>query len=175
MKTYDYTLTFSILASDKSIEQCTDLLFEAGCDDALVGIGAKGSIALNFNRLAESAEQAIQSSIAQVTIAIAGAQLLEVKPDMVGLSDIANLVGCSRQNIRKLATDSKTPFPQPSVSGTVPLWHFFEVGSWLMENSRVKSKPSVEAIEVSKLAFKLNLEAQKNRFEQCIAEPKPTY
>jgi hypothetical protein len=58
-------------------------------------------------------------------MAIAGAELLEVKPNLVGLSDIAELMGCSRQNIRQLVAGTKTPFPQPSATGSAPLSHFY--------------------------------------------------
>ncbi len=104
---------------------------------------------------------------------ISGSELLEVKPDLVGLSEIGELVNCSCQNIRKLATGSKVAFPQLSVSGSVPLWHFFEVGNWLMDSPPIKSKPTAESIEVSKIAFKLNIDVQQNRFEKSIVEPKP--
>ena len=175
MKHYEYSLSFSLAKATKTSEECTDLLFEAGCDDAVVGVGAANSIALTFDRRSDTAESAIRQSIAQVTMAIAGAELLEVKPDLVGLSDIAELVGCSRQNIRQLAADTKTPFPQPSATGSVPLWHFYEVGLWLMDNKRVKSKPTLESLEVSKTAFKLNMDVQHQRFERCVADNKPTY
>jgi hypothetical protein len=44
-----------------------------------------------------------------------------------------------------------------------------------MENKRVKSKPTLESLEVSKAAFKLNMDVQHQRFERFVAENKPTY
>ena len=175
MKTYEYSLTFRLPASNPNPDDYLDILFEAGCDDALIGLGTQGSIAIDFTRLKSSASKAVHSAINQVKMAIPGVELLEVKPDLVGLSDIAELVNCSRQNIRKLAVDSKVAFPQPSVSGSVPLWHFFEVGRWLMDSPRIKSKPTEESIEISKIAFKLNMAVQHDRFEKCVAEDKSVY
>jgi hypothetical protein len=38
-----------------------------------------------------------------------GAELVEASPDFVGLTDVADLVGCSRQNIRKLMLTHSAP------------------------------------------------------------------
>ena len=175
MKNYEYTLTFSLPESSDSPEDYLDALFEAGCDDALIALGGTGSIAIDFIRAAETAESAVQSAIAQVQLAIPGAELLELKPDLVGITDIAELANCSRQNIRKFVIDTKALFPQPSVSGSVPLWHFYEVGNWLINNPRVKSKPQLESVEIAKIAFQINIDAQRKRFNRSIAEAKADY
>jgi len=175
MKSYEYTLTFSLQESGNNTEAYLDALFEAGCDDALIAVGGTGSIAIDFIRAAETAESAVQSAIAQVQLAIPGAELLELKPDLVGITDIAELANCSRQNIRKFVTDEKAFFPQPSVSGSVPLWHFYEVGNWLINNPRVKSKPQQESIEIAKIAFQINIDAQRKRFNKSITEAAPDY
>lgn len=180
MNNYEFTLSFSLQAaslqaSDNCPEAYLDALFEAGCDDAIIGVGATSAIALDYARQAESAESAVQQAIAQVQLAIPGSELIELKPDLVGITDIAELANCSRQNIRKFVTDSKTLFPLPSVSGTVPLWHFYEVANWLINNQRVKSKPQPESVEIAKIAFEINIEAQRKRFNRSIAEAKADY
>lgn len=179
MNSYEFTLAFSLPAASNNPEDYLDALFEAGCDDALIAVGGTGSIAIDFIRLAASAESAVQQATVQVRRAIPGAELLEVKPDLVGITDIAELAHCSRQNIRKFVTDEKSHFPQPSVSGSVPLWHFYEVGNWLINNPRVKSKPQPESIEISRIAFQINIDAQRKRFNKsvagAVAEGKPDY
>ena len=164
-KTFDFTLTFSLSRYSSNPENYLDALFEAGCDDAIVGTGMPGSIALNFSRGAKSAEDAIQQAVRDVRKAIPDAELLELKPDLVGISDIAGLLGCSRQNIRKLATKGSLNFPQPTVSGSVPLWHFYEVANWLIKNARTKIKPKEEDVEISRVTFQKNLEVQRNRYQ----------
>src|SRR5439155_384770 len=74
----------------------------AGCDDALVGIGQPGRIALEFTREAHSAEAALVSALTDVKRAIPSARLIEAAPDFVGLTDVAEVVGMTRQNMRKL-------------------------------------------------------------------------
>ena len=168
MNTYDFTLTFALAERSSNPENYLDGLFEAGCDDALVGTGIPGSIALNFTRPAKSAENAIRQAVHDVQKAIPDAKLIELKPDLVGISDIAGLLGCSRQNIRKLATDGNSSFPSPSVSRSVPLWHFCEVANWLARNSRVKIKPRAPDVEVAKIAYEKNLEVQRSRYQMLF-------
>ena len=167
-KTYDFTLTFSLSGHGSNSENYLDTLYEAGCDDAIVGTGMPGSIALNFSRTAKSAENAIRKAIFDVQNAVPDAVLTELKPDLVGISDMAALLECSRQNVRKLATNANSNFPRPAVSGSVPLWHFYDVATWLLKNSRVKIKPRAEDIEIAKVAFQKNLEVQRNRLQQLV-------
>lgn len=84
MKEYEFTLKF--IFSDASInpESFVDLLGEGGCDDALIGVGQAGQIALNFNREADNAFTAICSAIADVKYVIPEAVLIEATPGFVG-------------------------------------------------------------------------------------------
>lgn len=59
-----------------------DRLGAAGCDDALVGVGQPGRIALEFVREAESAEAALMSALADVKRPIPSAEFIEAAPDL---------------------------------------------------------------------------------------------
>jgi hypothetical protein len=98
---WEFILKFRL--PDRAIdpESWLDVLYEAGCDDVTVGTGKAGVIALDFSREASSAEEAVQSAINDVRKAIPGAVLTEIGPDLVNLADLAEVVGCARQNIRK--------------------------------------------------------------------------
>jgi hypothetical protein len=163
MATYEFTLTFALASANAEPATFLDALFEAGCDDATVGVGRQGSIALDFSREAPSAENAIRTAVASVRRAIPGAQLLEVKPDLVNLTDVAELVGVSRQNIRKYAAGEmrtvQMPFPIPCFSGTPSLWHLYEIAVWLFKHTDLR--PPREIVELSLAAYKINLEAQR--------------
>lgn len=165
---YDFTLTFALSQDRNDPEDCLDALYVAGCDDALVGTGMQGSVALNFSRSAKSAENAIRQAIQDVQKAIPDAELIELKPDLVGLSDIAALLECTRQNVRRMATADDSSFPSPCVSGSIPLWHFYEVANWLLKNSRIKIEPKATDVEVAKIAFQKNLALQRNRYQAVI-------
>lgn len=66
---------------------------EAGCDDALVGIGQQ--VAWRWSSLAkrERAQVAVRSALADVKRAIPSAKLVEAVPDFVGLTDVAEIMG----------------------------------------------------------------------------------
>ena len=67
-----------------------DALFDAGCDDAVVGLGAAGLVGLGFTRLGSDAEAVISDTVKQVLAALPeGAKLREIKPDLVSPADVA--------------------------------------------------------------------------------------
>jgi hypothetical protein len=74
---YEFSLKYEVVANadvDKLIEQ----LGAVGCDDALIGTGRPGQLALDFVRDATSLENAINSALAAVQKAIPGATLIEL-------------------------------------------------------------------------------------------------
>lgn len=163
--TYDFVLTFALPDANAAPSDFTDALFEAGCDDATVGVGKRGSIALDFSREAPSAERAVRSAIEDVQRAIPGAELVEAKPDLANLADLAGMVGCSRQNMRKYAAGeirtAKASFPHPAFTGSPSLWHSCEVIAWLAKHTELN--PAKELGEVSFVAYTLNAERQYRR------------
>ena len=158
MKEYDFILKFDLDNPDADPEQFVEKLYEAGCDDATVGIGLNGRVALNFIREASSAVEAVSSAIADVKKAIPGAKLIEATPDLVGLTDIADIVGCSRQNMRKLVVAHKSVFPSPIHEGSVALWHLSKVLQWLKTKGSYEIEDSL--IEVSGANMQVNIVSQ---------------
>ena len=110
---YTFTLKYRLLPADQNVDDLIERLGAEGCDDALVGVGQPGRMALEFTREAESARDALQSALADVKRAMPTAQLFEAAPDFVGLSDVAQVVGVSRQNLRKLMLSHAASFPAP--------------------------------------------------------------
>ena len=81
MKEYDFTLKFNLQNSQADPEYHVEKLYEGGCEDALIGIGKKGYISLNFIREASSAYEAVSSAIIDVKRVIPYATLIEATPD----------------------------------------------------------------------------------------------
>ena len=158
MNKYEFTLTFSLPDTQDDPERYLDALYEAGCDDALIGTGQVGSIALEFVREAESAAAAVNSAIANVKDVIPGAELIEVKPDLVGLTDVAEILKCSRQNIRKYMI-GYADFPKPVYTGTASLWHLWELTGF----SKFDFPRTIA--ELSRTTFEINLNIQQHRFK----------
>jgi hypothetical protein len=76
--TYDFTLLFQLPADGLGPVKWVDVLFEAGCNDATVGVGRSGVIALNFSREAKQLDAARSSAILDVESAIPDAKLIVI-------------------------------------------------------------------------------------------------
>lgn len=155
MTEYEFTLKFALKNPDANIDELVERLGEAGCTDALVGIGQPGRIGLDFTREAESAEAAVLSAMADVKKAIPDAMLVEAAPDLVGLTDIANLLGFSRQNMRKLAVQASLTFPPPVHEGNPTIWNLSTVLAWLKSRGTYEIADSL--LEVAKANRQVNL------------------
>lgn len=156
---YDFTLIYR-LPERGGKEEYLDALFEAGCDDAIIGLGRPGYFAFDFEREAESAEAAMQSAIADIERAIPAAELSEAKPDYVSATDVADIMQCSRQNIRKHLTE-KFDAPMPVMTGKVVIWHLSDVIPWL--GKAMKTKIAEPLLELSKVAMKTNAGIEMKR------------
>lgn len=161
MREYEFTLKFRLPDADADPAQFIDALAEAGCDDATAGVGQKGHIALDFSREAASAFDAIVSAVRAVKDAIPGAQLVEASPDLVGLTDVADLVGCTRQNVRKLMISNQATFPVAVHEGSQALWHLRPVLVWFSETQKRSIDPLL--IEVSEVTMKVNIAKETRR------------
>ena len=95
---YQFTLHYRLAETDNDFDAIVERLGEAGCDDALVGMGLPGCLGLDFVRAAKSAEAAMRSALADVRQAIPAAELIEAVPDFVGLSDAADVVGAQHRS-----------------------------------------------------------------------------
>lgn len=163
---YEFTLKFMLAPQDANADELVERLGEAGCNDALVGIGQTGRLALDFTREANSAKQAIFSALEEVKGAIPDAKLVEITPDFVGLSDVAELVGVSRQNMRKLMLAHQDSFPIAVHEGSAALWHLSPVLRWLQERADYRIEPSL--LEVAHMAMQINLAKEANLIEGRI-------
>src|SRR5690606_7333726 len=103
------------------------------------------------------------SALADVKKAIPTAKLIEAGPDWVGLTDIADVVGVTRQNMRKLAVTNFLTFPAPVHEGSSALWHLVDVLSWMLPRGGYKVDQST--VEVATTTKQLNLAKQNQQLE----------
>ena len=170
MKNYNFVLAFSLRDSDDNSENYIEALGENGCTDASVGMGRLGRISLDFTREAQSATEAIFSAITDVERSIPNAKLTRIEPDLVGITDVSNLVDRSRQNIRKLILAEGSECPVAIHSGNPTLWHLNDILRWLQQSKGYQI--SQELIEVAEIAKSLNAlkvwnEVNPNRQKQA--------
>jgi predicted DNA-binding transcriptional regulator AlpA len=140
---YHFKLSYQLGAEDDDPDDIIERLGATGCDDALVGMGRPGRLALDFARERESAQAAVRSAIDDVQRAVPTATLIEASPDFVGLTDIAEIVGISRQAMRKLMLAHAADFPPPVHEGTQAIWHLAEVLDWLEARGRHSIAPEL--------------------------------
>ncbi|WP_109478803.1 DNA-binding protein [Paraburkholderia sp. C35] len=152
---YTFTLKYRLSADDRDHDEIIERLAAEGCDDATVGVGQPGRLALAFARESKSATHALVSALKDVRRAVPGAQLVEAAPDFVGLTDVAEVTGVSRQNMRKLMQSHATEFPSPVHEGSTSLWHLSDVLEWMHGRGGYDIAP--EVFEVAQSAKQLNL------------------
>jgi len=129
---YEFELVFA-LPTAIDVDALTERLAETGCDDATLGFGRRGRVALLFAREGESAAEAVLGAIRAVRGAVPEARLLEASPDLVGLTDVAEMLGVSRQNVRKLLLESGPTPPAPVHGGRPSIWRLAKVLRWLRD------------------------------------------
>ena len=168
MGQYDFTLKFALARPDADPESFIESLMKEGCDDALIGIGSPGRIALDFTREAGSAEQAVMSALSDVKRAIPDATFIEAAPDFVGVPDIASLLGVSRQYIGKILNKNKPAFPLPTHSGIREIWHLETVLTWLVERQVREVDESL--LEISRINMRCNYAKEHNRVADEIPD-----
>jgi hypothetical protein len=161
MAIFEFTLKFSLPDNEADPDVLVEKLAAAGCDDALIGSGQPGRIALTFDRKADSAFAAVSSAVLDVRGVIPDARLVEAVPDLVGLTDVADIVQCSRQYMRKLMLNSGASFPVPVHEGKVALWHLSKVLVWLRDNKQYQFDEKLLDIAQINMQFNMAREAQE--------------
>lgn len=152
---YIFTLKYQLSDHDCDPDALVERLGAAGCDDALVGVGQPGRLALEFSREAGSAEEAVHTALADVKSAVPTARLIEVSPDLVGLTDVADLVSISRQAMRKLMLAHRGTFPMPVHEGSASIWHLAEVLDWLRARGGYRIDAGI--VEIAQVALEVNI------------------
>jgi len=146
MKTYEFTLVLS--GFEELTDELEDRLFEAGCDDAVLGIRDQTPY-LDFDRESGSATEAVLSAIEAAERSGLGIEVRRVEPDdLVSAAEIGGRTGRSRESIRLLATGKRGPggFPRP-VSGLkrrTRLWRWSEVADWLSNHELADETAELE-------------------------------
>ncbi|RMX05714.1 DNA-binding protein [Corticibacter populi] len=165
---YTFTLKYQLAGDDSDMDALVERLGKAGCDDALVGIGQPGRLALEFTREATDAGSAVRSALADVRRAVPSARLIEAAPDLVGLTDVAEMIGVSRQNMRKLMLAHPGSFPAPVHEGSASLWHLVDVLAWLQAKGGYALAQDV--LDVAGVALQVNLAKEGRRLPRSATK-----
>ena len=74
---FTFTLNYQLTSDESDMDALMERLVKEGCEDALVGVGQLGRLALEFVREAPSADDAVESAIEDVRRALPNARLIE--------------------------------------------------------------------------------------------------
>lgn len=166
MTPFEFTLKFTLPEGEPNAECYIEKLAMVGCDDALIGIDQPGRIALQFTRAANDASSAILSAIHDIKKAIPDAQLTEATPDLVGITDIAELLGFSRQNMRKLILNNSHNFPIPVHEGKSSIWHLAKVLKWFTEERQRPVDPTL--LDTAYTTMQVNLTRERENIDPAL-------
>ncbi len=109
---FEFDLVFALPEDAAGEGALLDALHEAGCDDAVVGLGTPGLLGVGVTRSGLDPETVIAETARQVMRGLPdGAQLREVRPDLVSLAEVAARLKVTRQALQKRR------MPPPSLGG----------------------------------------------------------
>lgn len=167
MKVFQFTLILKNV--DENTPQLEDHLYEAGCDDALINYRG-GAVFLDFDREADSFEEAVISAIKNVKSSLVDAEIARIGPEnLVTESEIAKKLNKSRQAISlwiQGARRKSFPHPVMRLDEKSPLWKWDEVVQWLCSNEIVDDK---ELLSNAKFISNINA-----ALEECDKDTRET-
>jgi predicted DNA-binding transcriptional regulator AlpA len=99
---------------------------------------------------------------------VPSASLIEVAPDLVGLTDVADIVGVSRQNMRKLMLAHPGSFPAPVHEGSASIWHLADVLAWLQ--ARGSYSLAKDVLDVARVALQVNVAKEGQRLRSSASK-----
>lgn len=110
-------------------------LVAGGCADGFFGRG-EGVQIVDFNREAQSFEEAVASALRDVETAVDELHVVRIEPDeLVTAAAIAERTGRTRQSVAQLIAGQRGPghFPAPvtTADGHARIWHWPDVAAWL--------------------------------------------
>ncbi len=132
---------------NEDTEGLEDILFGAGCDDALISY-RNGVVLLTFDRKARHLEEAVISAIQAIEGTSLKAKVDHVEGAYVTLSDIAERCGLTKQAISLFVQGKRGtgnfPVPFAGVNSTSPIWRWSDVLQWLCTHQKIDNTQLVK-------------------------------
>jgi len=141
-----YHFVIWLEGSSELTEELENRVYEAGCDDALLGL-FDSRLCLEFDREADTPFDAVKSAIQDVKSA--GLKIAGIGTgdhDLVTSAEAARRTGLSRANVSQLQKGIRGPgiFPRSmlKVSGR-PVWPWHKIRAWYEQRTLAKRKKAV--------------------------------
>jgi predicted DNA-binding transcriptional regulator AlpA len=95
----------------------------------------RGLYRLAVSGTGRNSYEAASRLVSRLTAALPGLKMVRLDPELVGISDIAQRIGHSRQNVQQWVNGERNgsrPFPAPEGSaGRSLVWRWADVNEWL--------------------------------------------
>jgi hypothetical protein len=169
-----HSFTLVLHGASELTPDIADALYDAGCNDALVGSRA-GVLFAEFDRQAASSAEAIISAIRQIESSGAGLIVVRVEPDeLVSAAEIASRAGLHWETIRLYALGRRGPgtFPPPValLRSRSPLYRWTDVAPWLAQQVGDVAAAASAELETATLIGLLNAALDLRRLAPQTAE-----
>lgn len=96
---------------------------------------SRGLHRLAVSGMGRDSYEAASRLVSRLTAALPGLRIVRLDPELVGISDIAQRIGHSRQNVQQWASgerNSSRVFPAPEgCAGRSLVWRWADVNEWL--------------------------------------------
>jgi hypothetical protein len=168
-----YELTFVVEGISPEDDAAVAVLAEEL--DATVALGA-GVTLLVIAAEGSDAIDAARNAVLSVLFRVPSVRFLYLDRDLVGVSEIAERTGRSRQNVSQWVaaerhSDIAEPFPRPEgVVGRVRVWLWAEVNAWLRNLNLADEIPGPSRAEVTDIDYMLR-HHQLLTLERPVAAP----
>ncbi|MFI4955634.1 MAG: helix-turn-helix transcriptional regulator [Gammaproteobacteria bacterium] len=144
---------------NENTPELEDILFEAGCDDAMISY-KNGVVSLTFDRKAANIEDAILSAIGAIESSSLNASVDHIEGAFVTLSEMAERSGFTKQAISLFIQGKRGngnfPVPFTGVNSTSPIWRWADVLQWLCNNNKIEHTTAVEeAVKIDEINARL--------------------
>jgi predicted transcriptional regulator len=164
---YEFTLVLSFKDGQELDRLMVDALYEAGCDDALVG-SSNGEIFVDFTREAPSLLDAISGAIQNIKEADIGAQVARIDDrNWLSQAEMARKVGISRSMMSQYVSGNKGPggFPAPagSMRSKGQVWDWSRACLWFRKQNLVSEEVARNAEVIAMINNDLERRAQMRR------------
>ncbi len=180
MDTYHFTLI--VEGTDFLDDDIVNAVYEAGCDDATVGVSV-GVPRADFSREAPSLEEAALSAIADLE-SVDGIEVIRIADaGLASIADIAAGTGRTRESVRLLVEGKRGPggFPAPVTDPSRRrhrLWYWPEVARWFESTGVGRADGDQEQILAAINAWlqlrRLRKTVEPERWEALRARFAPT-
>jgi len=163
----EFMLTYMVPVID-DMNFYLDRLVKAKCSDAVTGLADGGRLTLDFfDRDGPNISEIIEHAVNSISREIPEAKLIDVSPDLVGITELAAMLEVSRQAVRKMWEKNIShnfPAPVKYGNGKSPIWNMASVLHWMDKSDKYDTPNGM--LEASKAAMRANVIRAQEKLEE---------